>query len=191
MTPFKNGEGIWYARGHCYFTTKTDKRVWDYDVARRRIEVLFDRELALDSSLDAVDNVTVGAAGDLLVCEDGGNMEIGLITGRREVSPLIRFEGADHAASEVCGVCFDPSGTRLYCTSQRAFAGHRRGLRDLGPVPGPEARRARRPRLRAARRRAAAVRAAQSRRRRRVLRRRRRSSRAGSRGRRSPIAASG
>ena len=98
MTPFMNGEGIWYARGHCYFTTKTDKKVWDYDVAKRRIDVLFDRELALDSSLDAVDNVTVSAVGDVLVCEDGGNLEIGLITSDREVSPLLRLEGPSHAA---------------------------------------------------------------------------------------------
>ncbi len=120
-TAFNGGEGIWYARGFCYFTTKGDKRVWAYDIQRRRIEVLFDRQLALDSSLDAVDNVTVSAAGDVLVCEDGGNLEIGLITSDREVSPLLRFAGADHDGSEVCGVAFDPSGTRLYFTSQRAF----------------------------------------------------------------------
>ncbi len=120
-TVFNGGEGIWYARGFCYFTTKGDKKVWAYDTQRRRIEVLFDRQLALDSSLDAVDNVTVSGAGDVLVCEDGGNLEIGLITSDREVSPLLRFAGADHNGSEVCGVVFDPSGTRLYFTSQRAF----------------------------------------------------------------------
>ena len=121
MTKFDGGEGIWYARGVCYFTTKGDKRVWAYDLRKRRIEKLFDRELAQDSSLDAVDNVTVTAVGDVLVCEDGGNMEIGLITSDREVSPLVRFAGSEHEGSEVCGVVFDPSGTRLYCTSQRAF----------------------------------------------------------------------
>ena len=122
-TPFANAEGIWYARGICYFTTKTDKKVWAYDTVAERIEVIFDRELALDSSLDAVDNVTVSAVGDVLVCEDGGNMEIGLITSDRHVSPLLQFVGPDHDGSEVCGVTFDPSGTRLYCTSQRALGG--------------------------------------------------------------------
>ena len=120
-TPFDGGEGIWYARGVCYFTTKGDKRVWAYDARERRIEKVFDRARAEDSSLDAVDNVTVTAVGDVLVCEDGGNMEIGLITSDRRVSPLLRFDGSDHERSEVCGVVFDPSGTRLYCTSQRAF----------------------------------------------------------------------
>jgi hypothetical protein len=122
-TPFANAEGIWYARGVCYFTTKTDKKVWAYHVEEERLEIIFDRELALDSSLDAVDNVTVSAVGDVLVCEDGGNMEIGLITSDRHVSPLLQFVSAEHGGSEVCGVTFDPSGTRLYCTSQRASGG--------------------------------------------------------------------
>lgn len=121
MAKFQNGEGIWYAEGVCYFTTKTDKVVWAYDARRETIERLFDRQLALDSSLDAVDNVTVTAVGDVLVCEDGGNLEIGLITSDRTVSPLIRFTGPDHEDSEVCGAVFDPSGKRLYLTSQRAF----------------------------------------------------------------------
>ncbi|MBA2793580.1 MAG: DUF839 domain-containing protein [Thermoleophilaceae bacterium] len=123
-TPFKGGEGIWYARGILYFTTKGDKKVWAYDARAGRIEVIYDREAAKDSSLDAVDNVTVTAAGDVFVCEDGGNQELGLISGpasAREVAPFLRFAGADFEASEVCGVCFDPSGTRLYVTSQRAF----------------------------------------------------------------------
>ena len=122
-TYFLNGEGIWYARGILYFTTKTDKRVWAYDAERQRMHVLFDRNLAQDSSLDAVDNVTVSAVGDVLVCEDGGNMEIGLITSDREVSPLLRFEGTEHDSSEVAGAVFNPAGDRLYCTSQRAAGG--------------------------------------------------------------------
>lgn len=139
-TVFLNGEGIWYARGTLYFTTKTDKKVWAYDAARRRIEVLFDRTRAEDSSLDAVDNVTVSAAGDVLVCEDGGNMEIGLITGERKISPLLRFTGSDHEGSEVCGVVFNPSGDRLYCTSQRAFGGRGAVYEISGPFRLPKGR---------------------------------------------------
>ena len=48
-------------------------------------------------------------------------MEIGLISPERVVSPFLRFVGTDHPGSEVCGAVFDPSGTRLYLTSQRAF----------------------------------------------------------------------
>ena len=121
MTKFNGSEGIWYARDICYFTTKSDKRVWAYDTRRQTIEVIFDRALDGGSSLDAVDNVTVTAVGDIYVCEDGGNMEIGLITSDRTISPFLQFVGPDHDGSEICGVVFDPSGTRLYCTSQRAF----------------------------------------------------------------------
>ncbi|UJA19194.1 DUF839 domain-containing protein [Thermoleophilia bacterium SCSIO 60948] len=138
MAKFQNGEGIWYADGVLYFTTKTDKVVWAYDARRRRLERVFDRELATRSSLDAVDNVTVSAAGDVLVCEDGGNMEIGLITPKRTVSPLLRFVGADHEGSEVCGVVFDPSGRRMYCTSQRAFpTGGLPGFGAVYEITGP------------------------------------------------------
>jgi hypothetical protein len=130
-TVFPGGEGIWYWRGVCYFTTKANKKVWAYDARKNLIDVLFDRQLAQDSSLDAVDNVTISPRGDVLVCEDGGNMEIGLITSQRAVSPLVRLTGSAQDGSEVCGVVFDPSGKRMYCTSQRAGG--------VGGTPGPGA----------------------------------------------------
>lgn len=133
MTEFQGGEGLWHDRGVLYFTTKGDKKVWAYEPARGRLEVLFDRAQAMDSALDAVDNVTVSSAGEIFVCEDGGNLEIGLITPQRAVSPFLRFAGPNHEGSEVCGAAFDPSGTRLYLTSQRGFpAGP-----QVGPVPPP------------------------------------------------------
>jgi uncharacterized protein len=139
MARFQNGEGIWYDGGVLYFTTKADKKVWAYDARAERIEVLFDRSAAQDSSLDAVDNVTVSASGDVYVCEDGGNMEIGLITPEREVSPFLRFTGDAHAVSEVCGVVFDPSGKRMYFTSQGAFpvVPGQRGPGAVYEVSGP------------------------------------------------------
>ena len=126
MTRFNGGEGIWHDGGVLYFTTKGDKRVWAYSAATGVIEVLYDHAVAPDASLDAVDNITVSGAGEIFVCEDGGNMEIGLITPEREVSPFLRFNGPAHPTegqwkSEVCGVIFDPSGTRMYCTSQRSY----------------------------------------------------------------------
>lgn len=131
MTRFNGGEGIWFHRGFLYFTTKGDKRVWAYDPSRGRMEILYNRARAMDSALDAVDNVTVSSAGEIFVCEDGGNMEIGLITPQRAVSAFLRFVGPDHEGSEVCGAAFDPSGTRLYCTSQRAFP----ASPPIGPIP--------------------------------------------------------
>jgi secreted PhoX family phosphatase len=137
MTRFDGGEGIWHDGGILYFTTKGDKRVWAYDAGAATLEVVYDHALAPDASLDAVDNVTVSAAGEIFVCEDGGNMEIGLITPEREVSPFLRFTGPAHPVegeykSEVCGVVFDPSGTRMYCTSQRAHP-------QSASAPGPGA----------------------------------------------------
>jgi hypothetical protein len=132
MTRFDGGEGIWYSRGILYFTTKGDRKVWAYDVAHERIEVLFDREQAQDAALDAVDNVTVSSSGDIFVCEDGGNMEIGMITPDRKVAPFLRFPGPEHQGSEVCGATFDPSGARMYLTSQRAYP-------PVPDAPGPGA----------------------------------------------------
>jgi hypothetical protein len=137
MTRFDGGEGIWHDGGVLYFTTKGDKRLWAYDARTGMLEVVFDHAVAPDASLDAVDNVTVSAAGEIFVCEDGGNMEIGLITPEREVSPFLRFTGPAHPVegeykSEVCGVVFDPSGTRMYCTSQRAHP-------PSSSAPGPGA----------------------------------------------------
>lgn len=132
MTVFNGGEGLWYAAGVVYFTTKGDKKVWSYTPATQIMEVLYDAALAPGASLDQVDNVTVSAAGDILVCEDGGNLEVGIITPGAAVSPLLRFTGVEHANSELCGVVFDPSHTRLYVTSQRAAATP--GAREFGAV---------------------------------------------------------
>ena len=137
MTPFNGGEGIWHDGGVLYFTTKGDKRLWAYDARTAMLEVVFDHAVAPDASLDAVDNVTVSAAGEIFVCEDGGNMEIGLITPRARgvaVPSLHRARAPDRGTfkSEVCGVVFDPSGTRMYCTSQRAHP-------QSSSVPGPGA----------------------------------------------------
>ncbi len=138
MTRFNGGEGIWYAGAFLLFTTKGDGRVWSYDLAGGRIEVLYDAQ-ATPSSLDAVDNVTVSAAGEIFVCEDNGNMEVGLITPDRAVSPFLRFTGDAHSISEVCGAVFDPSGTRLYLTSQGAYTpgGLARGPGAVYEVSGP------------------------------------------------------
>lgn len=138
MTRFRGGEGAWYANGIVYFTTKGDRKVWAYDTHARTIDVLFDGAAAPDSSLNAVDNVTVSPYGDVYVCEDGGNMEIGLITPDRKVSPFLRFVGENHVfqpPSEVAGVVFDPSGTRMYFSSQRAYPLPSGGLSVAGRLP--------------------------------------------------------
>ncbi|HYH58770.1 MAG TPA: alkaline phosphatase PhoX [Thermoleophilaceae bacterium] len=126
-TPFDGGEGLWYSDDIVYYTTKGDKRVWAYHCREQTMEVVYDGENTPGAALNAVDNVTVSPSGDVYVCEDGGNMEICLISPDRVVSPFLRLVGADHEGSEMTGVVFDPSGTRMYFSSQRA--------EPLAPLP--------------------------------------------------------
>lgn len=139
-TPFDGAEGVWYDSGHVYFTTKEDNKVWDLDVAAQRIDVLYDAAAIGDSApLTGVDNITVSDAGDLYVAEDGGNLEVVIITREREVAPFLRLpnqvSGApQEGGTELAGVAFDPSGTRLYFSSQRAIP---EGFTVPEGFPGP------------------------------------------------------
>jgi len=118
---FSGGEGIWYHDGRVYFTTKGDHRVWELDVTTtpNTLEIIWDGNPS-DSSRDqltAPDNLTVSAdSGDLFVAEDGGNMEIVMITPDGVVAPFLRV---DHGGSEITGPVFNPAGDRLYFSSQR------------------------------------------------------------------------
>jgi hypothetical protein len=118
---FDGGEGCWYAAGRIYFSTKGDDRVWSYDIARERLSVIYDAGAFAEPVLSGVDNVTATAAGDVLVAEDEGDMQIVAITPDRQIIPVVQVVG--HALSEVAGPAFDPSGTRLYFSSQRGADG--------------------------------------------------------------------
>ena len=124
-TRFRGGEGCWLdirnGKRIVYFTTKGDIRVWAYhvDAETPYVEVFYDFRAQEGSPLNAVDNVIVAASGDVIVAEDGGNMELCLISREGTVSPLVRVGGQDN--SELCGPAFDPSGTRLYFSSQRGY----------------------------------------------------------------------
>ncbi|MFC7340200.1 alkaline phosphatase PhoX [Saccharopolyspora griseoalba] len=119
---FDGGEGAYYRNGTCFFTTKGDNRVWAYDAAANALQVAYDDDLTADAPLTGVDNITGAPAGDLYVAEDGGNMEICLITPEDVVAPFLQVEG--QSESELCGVAFDPSGQRLYFSSQRGPSGN-------------------------------------------------------------------
>ena len=119
-TRFNGGEGIWYHQGVVYFTTKGDNRVWSYDVQQNRISVLYNASLYLSPVLTGVDNITGNAAGELLVAEDGGDMQIVVLTGGK-VLPLLQLTG--HDDSEITGPAFSPDGSRLYFSSQRGVSG--------------------------------------------------------------------
>ena len=140
-TTFPGGEGIWYHDGTVIFTSKGDNRVHALDVAGQSYSMLWDG--TSDAPLGGVDNVTVAAgSGDVFVAEDGGNLEVVLITPEGDVVPFARVVDPVHEVSEITGPCFSPDGTRLYFSSQRgpsprtvAEIGADRGL--VIDVPAP------------------------------------------------------
>ncbi|MEC9390527.1 MAG: alkaline phosphatase PhoX [Myxococcota bacterium] len=118
-TVFSGGEGIWWFDGTVYLSTKGDNRIWAYTTATQTIRTIYDRATAEDpDALYGVDNLTVSACGDVLVAEDSGQMRIVAVLPNGDLTPLVQIEGQDN--SEITGPAFDPSGTRLYFSSQRA-----------------------------------------------------------------------
>lgn len=131
-TVFSGGEGVWFDQDHVYFTTKGDNRVWDLDVRRQRLSVLYDAAVVgPDAPLTGVDNIVVSRSGDIFVGEDGGNLEVVVISTEGEVAPVVRLVG--HDASEVCGPAFSPDGSRLYFSSQRGTDGRGVTFEVAGP----------------------------------------------------------
>jgi len=66
--------------------------------------------------LTGVDNVTVSRSGDVFVAEDGGDMQVVILSPEGEVAPFLQIfvEG-----SELTGPGFSPDGRRFYFSSQR------------------------------------------------------------------------
>ncbi len=146
VTAYDGGEGCWYADGIVYFTTKGDDHVRSLDPATDTIEVVYDGT----GLLTGVDNVTVEAgSGDLYVAEDGGDMQVVVITAEGEVAPIVQISAEplppDAIDSEVTGPVFSPDGTRLYFSSQRGgntqqgmtyeVTGPFRGIEAAEPAP--------------------------------------------------------
>jgi secreted PhoX family phosphatase len=131
--PFDGGEGCYYAGGTCWFTTKGDNRVWAYDANAGTIHLVYDA----DGPLSGVDNLTGTPGGDLFVAEDGGNLEVCIITPDGVVAPFLRVDG--HDSSEITGPNFSPDGTRFYFSSQRGTSGDNDGgvtFEVTGPFRG-------------------------------------------------------
>ncbi|GAA3786770.1 PhoX family protein [Sphaerisporangium flaviroseum] len=129
---FNGGEGCYYAGGICYFTAKGDRKVWAYDTTRQTVTSVYDG----GGTLDGVDNITGLPPGDLYVAEDGGNMEINIITFDGVVAPVLRLDG--QSGSEITGPAFSPDGTRLYFSSQRGTSGESLGTGGITyEVTGP------------------------------------------------------
>jgi uncharacterized protein len=132
-TRFKRGEGLWLDAGVLYVSTTADHRVWAYDTRRERIRVAYDGLASRSAPLLRVDQMTGSRAGEVFVCEDIATEEIsmGVITPDRRVARFLSVTGPQHRGSELTGVTFDPSGSRMYVASQRAFS-----KSELAPGPG-------------------------------------------------------
>jgi hypothetical protein len=113
-TALSGGEGVVLDGDILYLATKGDNRISRLDLDRSRLTVYWE-----GPPVEGPDNLAVhDDTGNLFVCEDGGNMEVVLITPDGHADPFLQFVG--HDGSEVTGAAFDPTGTRLIVNSQRA-----------------------------------------------------------------------
>ncbi|MSV93462.1 MAG: DUF839 domain-containing protein, partial [Actinobacteria bacterium] len=139
-TIFPGNEGCWYDQGWVYFTSKGDHSVHGIDIAAQKYTLLWKGDpdgLGVEGAvLSHVDNITVDAgSGDLFVAEDGGNMELVIITPEGALAPFVRVVGAGHELSEMTGPVFNPSRDRLYFSSQRGPS--TRDLTEIMPSFAP------------------------------------------------------
>jgi len=129
-TNYAGGEGIAYQNGVVVFTTKSDGRIRELDVAAQTVRVLS------EGFATGPDNVIFSAAGDLYVCEDTpADQDLVLIDPDGTPSSFARLTNA--GASEFAGVAFDPSGRRMYVSSQRGAGGAGITYEITGPFRRP------------------------------------------------------
>lgn len=121
---FDGGEGAWYSDGSCWFTTKGDGRVWRYDAVRQRLSIAYDDGVA-GAPLTGVDAILASSASELFVAEDGGDMQVCVLSPHGRVAPFLQLVG--HDGSEVTGLALSPGGTRMYLSSQRGTTGRSSG----------------------------------------------------------------
>ncbi|HEY1059734.1 MAG TPA: alkaline phosphatase PhoX [Limnobacter sp.] len=118
-TVFDGGEGVWYQNDRVFFTTKGDDRLWMLNTSAQTIEVAYDLSTAKapNNILSGVDNITMTPFGEVLVCEDGGDMQVVVVYPDGVLVPLLQIVGQDQ--SEIAGIAFSPDGKRMYFTSDR------------------------------------------------------------------------
>lgn len=134
-TTFNGGEGIVYYDGKVSFATKGDDRIWTYDTLTQQISVIYDANTHPTPILTGLDNITLSQDGELVVGEDGGDLQIVAITKTDRLVPLVQLVG--HDRSEMTGPAFSPDGKRLYFSSQRGTTGSSSSKGTTYEVLGP------------------------------------------------------
>lgn len=124
---FNGGEGIWFHRDLVYFATKGENRVYSLDTQTQILRIIYDlNDTRIPNRiLSGVDNVTVSPTGDILVAEDGGDLQICVIDQTGVPKALMQVTG--QSGTEITGPALSPNATRLYFSSQRAL-GNNRGI---------------------------------------------------------------
>lgn len=121
---FARGEGMWWGEGECYFACtnggpKKFGQVFRFKPAQA--EGAYDNlELFAESPdktvLHACDNLTVAPWGDVILCEDNG--EINYIRGINQKGEIYNFGVNRSSNSEFAGLVFSPSGKTLFVNIQ-------------------------------------------------------------------------
>ncbi|MEM7167782.1 MAG: alkaline phosphatase PhoX [Planctomycetota bacterium] len=134
---FSSAEGAAIYGGSLYFCTVGDRRIWEYDLERGTLRALCDQAWFAAASLPGLDSLVATPGGLLLAGADSGPLRAVLVDRDRRCVDLLEVEG--HSSSELTGFAFDPSGTRLYFSSQRGWSGHAQDgitYEISGPFPG-------------------------------------------------------
>ncbi len=147
-TRFRRGEGAWSDSGVVYWCESGPSNVWAYDGAAGTLEAVHVGATP-GSPLKGADNITVSRFGDLFVAEDGGDLQLVLVSapdaaGQREIAPFLQLSGQLGINTEISGPAFNPAGNRLYFSSQRGLTGERADGGITYEVRGPFATQRRR-----------------------------------------------
>ena len=126
---FRGAEGIIYHDRNIFFTTKIDNIVWRYNLDNYFIDQVYNAADHTTPLLTGVDNIEVSPSGELLIAEDGGDMQIIALDHNYNPRVLIAIQGQDE--SEITGPAFSPDGKRLYFSSQRGKSGHKSGKNGI------------------------------------------------------------
>ncbi len=121
---FARGEGMWYTEGQVYFACTNGGKaqtgqIWRLIPAKADSGETDKLELFIEpndaSILEAADNMTISAWGDIIACEDhdhGARLMGVTLDGR--IYPLAK----NHLQTEFAGVTFSPDGSTLFVNLQ-------------------------------------------------------------------------